>query len=267
MKIVQILPSLDVGGMERLVIAMAREQQRQGHQPAIYCLERAGTMADQLEALAIPVTVFGKGPGFSLSVVGEMARRLRAARPDVVHTHNALVHHYGVLAAKMAGVPVIVNTRHGYGNFGWDARRERIFNTTVHWTDAIVMVTQGVQEYFVTRRGIPSSRTRVILNGVDLEPFLARPAAPGTRRPVVRFGTVGRLHAAKNHVLLVRAFRDVLACVPGAELHILGEGACRSEMEAAIAELDGAEVMGRALRVALAKPREIARGSSEAAPQ
>jgi RNA recognition motif-containing protein len=39
------------------------------------------------------------------------------------------------------------------------------------------------------------------------------------------------------------------------------------DAEAAIGELDGAEVMGRALRVALAKPREIARTSSETAPQ
>ena len=39
------------------------------------------------------------------------------------------------------------------------------------------------------------------------------------------------------------------------------------DAEAAIGELDGAEVMGRALRVALARPREIARTSSETAQQ
>lgn len=37
------------------------------------------------------------------------------------------------------------------------------------------------------------------------------------------------------------------------------------DAEAAIGELDGAEVMGRALRVAIAKPRETGRGSCEVA--
>ena len=31
----------------------------------------------------------------------------------MLHTHNHLVHHYGVLAGRIAGVPAIVNTRHG----------------------------------------------------------------------------------------------------------------------------------------------------------
>jgi glycosyltransferase involved in cell wall biosynthesis len=237
MKIVQMLPSLEVGGMEQLVVAMAREQQVEGHEPLIYCMVPPRTTAGQVDARGIPVTVFGKRPGFSFSLVREIARRMRIDRPDVVHTHNALVHHYGVLAAKLAGVPVVVNTRHGYGNFSWDARRERIFNAMSGWTDTIVMVTSGVQEYFVTRQGISRSRTRVILNGADIKPFLQRSAAPGTRRPAVRFGTVGRLNKAKNHVLLVRAFRDVVQTIPGAELHILGEGECRREIETCVNEL------------------------------
>jgi glycosyltransferase involved in cell wall biosynthesis len=237
MKIVQLLPSLDVGGMERLVIAMARQQKEEGHEPLIYCSVRPGVMARDVEALGIPVIDFAKRPGFSLSLVCEIARRMRLDRPDVVHTHNALVHHYGVLAGKLARVPVVLNTRHGYANFSWDATRERIFNAMSGWTDAIVMVTEGVQEYFVTQQRIPRARTRVILNGADIEPFLARQASPGSRRPLIRFGTVGRLSAPKNHTLLVRAFHQVLQVIPQAELHIMGEGECRAEIESTIAEL------------------------------
>src|SRR4051794_3121657 len=115
MKIVQMLPNLDVGGMERLAIAMARQQKSEGHQPIIYCTTHAGAMAAQAEAMGVPVIAFEKRPGFSVSVIRDIARRLRADQPDVVHTHNALVHHYGVIAARLAGVRVVVNTRHGYG--------------------------------------------------------------------------------------------------------------------------------------------------------
>ena len=241
MKIVQILPSLDVGGMERLVVAIVRQQQLEGHQPILYCTTHAGAMASQVERLGVPLIAFDKGPGFSLSLVRAIQKQLLADQPDVVHTHNALVHHYGVIASRLASVPVVVNTRHGYGSFGWDRKRETIFNAMARWTDAIVMVSRGVQDYFVTERRIDRGRTHVILNGTNLDPFLAHPALPGSHRPVFRFGTVGRLNVAKNHVLLVQAFAKILPQLPNAELHILGEGECRPQIEAQIAELGVAD--------------------------
>jgi len=241
MKIAQLLPSLDVGGMERLVIALARQQQTEGHHPIIYCMNHGGAMCASTVAEGIPVVEFAKGPGFSWSFVRRLAAQLRADRPDVLHTHNALVHHYGVIAARFADIPVVVNTRHGYGNLQWSAKREGLFNAAARWTDAIVLVSTGVQRYFVEQRRIAAESTHVILNGTDCSAFLKQRARPGSHRPAFRFGTVGRLAPPKSHVTLIRAFARVAAETPGAELHILGEGECRPAIEAAIAEerLDG----------------------------
>lgn len=237
MRIVQMLPSLDVGGMERLVIALARKQKETGHESILYCLSHSGTLAPQAEAHGLQIRIFHKRPGFSFSTIRDITRMLHIDRPEVVHTHNALVHHYGVIAAKLARIPVVVNTRHGYGSLAWDAKRETIFKTMANWTDAIVLVTKGVQDYFVTEQRIARHRTRVIMNGAEVDQFLRRPANPGSRRPVIRFGTVGRLAPPKNHVLLVRAFAALLPQFPAAELHLLGDGECRREIESCIAEL------------------------------
>src|SRR6202790_2334617 len=126
MRIVQLLPSLDIGGMERLAIDLARQQKAEGHYHSIYCTSYPGQLATDLQAADVPLHSFGKTDGFSLRLIRDLAARLRVDRPDVLHAHNALVLHYGIAAARLARVPLVVNTRPG-GNMNWDPHRERIW--------------------------------------------------------------------------------------------------------------------------------------------
>ena len=225
MRIVQLLPSLDIGGMERLAVDLACRQKSEGHQPAIFCTSHAGELAPEAEEAGIPVRAFGKGPGLSLRLVVDLAKALREQRADVVHAHNALVLHYGVAAARLAGVPVVVNTRHG-GNMNWDPHCERIWRRAVPWANAVVFISEGVREYYVVRDKLSSRNIRVIYNGIDLDKFAARPRSASDL--TFRFGAVGRLVPAKDHVTLVKAFALAAAQLPKSELHLLGEGPCRT---------------------------------------
>ena len=244
MKIVQLLPSLDLGGMERLAVDLACQQKAEGHAPSIYCTSHPGQLMPESEAAGVPVHAFGKTTGFSLHLIRDLATRLRVDRPDVLHAHNALVLHYGIAAARLARVPVVVNTRHG-GNMNWDPHCERIWRRAVRWTDAVVFISEGVRDYYVTKDHLSRYNTSVIYNGIHVERFSARPAHPAARLPLFRVGCVGRLVPAKDHVTLIRAFFLVAKAMPEAELHILGEGPCR----AAISQT--AESLGIANRVFL----------------
>jgi glycosyltransferase involved in cell wall biosynthesis len=77
----------------------------------------------------------------------------------------------------------------------------------------------------------------VILNGIPMESFLARPAAPGSRLPRIRFGTIGRLVPAKAHSILIDAFARVSRSIPAAELSIFGYGSLDAELAGQIARL------------------------------
>ena len=244
MRITQLLPSLDIGGMERLAIDLARQQKAEGHYPSIYCTSYPGQLATDLQAADVPLHSFGKTDGFSLRLIRDLAARLRVDRPDVLHAHNALVLHYGVVAARLAGVPVVVNTRHG-GNVNLDPHCERIWRQSVRWTDDVVFVSEAVRELYVTKDRISTHNTSVIYNGIDVEKFSAHPAQPAAHLPRFRVGTVGRLVPAKDHVTLVRAFAMVAKSMLAAELHIMGDGACRSEISQV------AESLGIANRVSL----------------
>ncbi len=52
-------------------------------------------------------------PARDVLALVELARLFRRLRPAVVHTHNPKPGLYGRIAARLAGVPVVVNTVHG----------------------------------------------------------------------------------------------------------------------------------------------------------
>jgi len=110
-RIVQLVENLEVGGLERLDGDLAIAQKQSGHQAIVYCLHDSGPLAETLEEASIPVVAFRKAAGFSMGTILAMARSLRGHQVDVIHGHNPGVHPYA-LSARIARVPVCVNTRH-----------------------------------------------------------------------------------------------------------------------------------------------------------
>ena len=243
MRIVQLVNNLDMGGLERLAVDLASCQLAEGHEPTIYCLVHPGRIAAEAAERGVCVRSFGKAAGPHLSVAWKIAEQLRRDRPDVLHTHNHLVHHYGVMAGRIADVPVIVNTRHR-AEFRFvsgpegsqvttespDRKSDLIFRATMPWTDSVVLISEATSEFFVRYRGIPKSKTRVILNGAHLERFLNVPAHPGSAAPRIRFGIAARMVPEKDHFTLLRAFAIVAGELPGAELLIAGDGPLRDRL-------------------------------------
>ena len=237
MRIVQLVEDLELGGLERLAVDLALAQHGAGHQVWVYCVFGAGPLAGSLEAAGIPVVPFHKSPGFSISTVLAMAKRLRADRIDIIHGHNPGVHHYAALAARLAGVPVCVNTRHSVTTSKGLPYQERYFRWVRPLTSQVVLVCDFVRRGLERKLGYPPEKCSVILNGIPLAPFLARPASPGARRPRFRFGTIGRLVPAKGHAILLEAFARVRQAAPEAELSIYGYGDLQENLSAQIASL------------------------------
>jgi glycosyltransferase involved in cell wall biosynthesis len=237
LRIVQLVEDLKLGGLERLAVDLAIAQKQAGHQLSVYCLHHAGPLAASLQAAGIPVVAFQKARGFSLATVLVMARRLRADRVDAIHGHNPGVHHYAALAARLAGVPVCVNTRHSVGTSKGLPYQERYFRWVKPLTSHVVFVCDFVRQGLEPKLGYPPGKCSVILNGIPLAGFLARPASPGSRRPRIRVGTIGRLVPAKGHSVLIEAFARVSRTAPAAELSIYGYGDLHDELAAQIARL------------------------------
>jgi len=230
MRIAQLVETLEPGGLERIAVDLALAQKKAGHTPILYCMFGGGPLADEARGAGIPVLEFHKRPGFSVSILFNLARQLRQDAPDVLHTHNPGVHHYGALAAWMARVPVVVNTRHGPATSFGRAYQERYYRTVMPLTDRVVFVCEDSMRYLVDQRGLPGRKASVIVNGIELDPFLEQPAAPGSASPRIRFGSVGRMVPVKAHSILIDAFAQVARRLPDAELRIVGGGPLEADL-------------------------------------
>lgn len=237
MRIVQLFENLEVGGLESLAVNLALAQKQQGHQPLVYCLHGGGPLAAKLESAGIPVVPFHKAPGFSLRTVLAMARRLRHDRADVIHGHNPGVHHYAAVAARLAGVPVCLNTRHSVTTSQGVAYQERYFRWVRPLTSHVVFVSDFVRRLLLPRLGYPAEQCSVIINGIPLERFASNPDKAGHQKRPLRFGTVGRLVPAKGHAILIDAFGQIAPRLPDAVLSIFGYGELEGQLAAQIARL------------------------------
>lgn len=173
----------------------------------------------------------------------KLYRLIRRARPHIVHTHTAKAGVLGRLAARLAGVPVVVHTYHGHvlhGYYGplvnWLLRRmERLL---AHLTDCIVAVSDQVKHDLVAYGVAPPEKIAVIPLGLELRPFMEGGSLRGTFRHELGFtdgerlvGTVGRIFPVKNHRLFLDAAARVAGREPRARFVVIGDGALRLAME------------------------------------
>jgi lipopolysaccharide/colanic/teichoic acid biosynthesis glycosyltransferase/glycosyltransferase involved in cell wall biosynthesis len=171
-------------------------------------------------------------------------RLMRKERPHIVHTHAAKPGVLGRVAARLAGVPVIVHTFHGHilhGYYGpvmtWLLRRmERILARS---SDRIIAVSEQVKQDLVRYGVAPVEKISVIPLGFDLQPFLDSGEYRGTFSRELGLpndarlvGIVGRIFPIKNHRLFLEAAARVAAEEPSARFVVVGDGALRPEMEA-----------------------------------
>ncbi|WP_374369123.1 glycosyltransferase [Piscinibacter sp.] len=239
MRIAHVVESLEIGGLEHVVVALASAQRRRGHDVRIVCLWRRGALAERAEAAGIPVDCCDKQPGLDLGALARMRRMFRAFRPEVLHTHNPMAHYYAVAATVGLGIARILNSRHGMGSGQLSARREKLYRAALLATDHAVSVCDAARQRFVSHGVMPASKAVVVRNGIDLARFAPRNAIAGAalRQTLglppssVVFGTVGRLNEAKQQQRMLVALRTLIDQGEDAALAIVGDGELRAELE------------------------------------
>ena len=204
----------------------------------------------QVNAVVIPVLRRPIHPWRDLVAVWRLYQLMREFQPDVVHTHTAKAGFLGRLAARLAGVPVVVHTFHGHNFQGYFTPSmawvfvgmERL---AARWSDTIVTLTETLRrELAETYRIARRAQITVLPLGLDLSPFVNMSRgccgfrqAWGIPADVPLVGIVGRLAAVKNHALFLEAAALIHQKRPDVRFVIVGDGLTRLEVEAHIKRL------------------------------
>jgi len=191
----------------------------------------------------------------------------RETKPDIVHTHSGKAGILGRLAARRAGVSVIIHHIHGpsFGNFQgppanfiFTGAEKYAAKVTTHF---ICSAQAMARLYLAAGIGKPEMYTR-IFSGFELAPYLSATNDPGLRKNLglaendFVIGKIARLFKLKGHADLIAAFEKVLPKVPQARLLFVGDGSLRGELENQV-RANG--LAGKVIFAGLVSPSEVAR--------
>ncbi len=214
-----------------------------------------GTMLPPKPAVRSMVTqgeviLLDRRPGIDVRAIWSLSRMLRRHRVDILHTHNWGTYLYGVLAAKLAGVPIVVHGEHGleaHELAGLGRKRRWACHALAPLTTAFTVVSYHLRRRLAETWGIREQRVHVMPNGVDLERFhpLDGPERARQRREVLGLGdhdvalvTVASFRAVKNIPAVLRLMPSLVQAKPGLRYFLIGDGPQFQELADLVKALD-----------------------------
>ena len=217
-----------------------------------------GSVVAQLQRAGVQVDTLGAARWTDIGALPRLVRHLRRARIDVLHTRLPRAHVYGVVAARLAGVPSVVcnigapHSVHFAQQHGPLVGRllGRIERSALLRATAIVAVSSGAAREVLRHTNAPPAAVEVIDNGIDAAAYL--PDAErrrewrrrlGVADEDVVVGTVARLAPLKRLDWLVAAAPGICARAAAARFVVVGDGPLRNALTAQAAALGLADRM------------------------
>jgi sugar transferase (PEP-CTERM/EpsH1 system associated) len=235
--ICHVVLSLEPGGLENGVVNVVNGLDRSDFRCSVCCLQRRGEFTARLRP-DVEVIEMGLRPGNDPRLPLKLARLFRATRADIVHTRNPEAFFYGIVGARLAGVPIVVHSEHGRA-FPERRLRALVQRWLLTRADLIFAVSEQLKLDLSREIGVDARRIEVLENGVDLEKFHPHehPIGTGLADRSLLIGSVGRLAPVKNYSLLIEACAR-LPRVPWWRLVLVGEGPQRHALEKLVRKLD-----------------------------
>lgn len=230
MKIIQIIPLLDLAGAETMCENLTNSLIKLGHEVTVISLyDYHSVITERMEKNGIKIIYLNKKSGLDLSLTFKLVKIFKEYKPDVVHSH-LYAGKYAHVAASICGVPGKVYTIHNIAR-NEAGKMNRTFNRFLFKKCHVVPVslTKEIQKSVADEYNIDFKNTPVVFNGVSMEKCHIKNDYSGNGRIL----HIGRFSKQKNHEVLVRAFSRVVNRGSDVFLYLYGQG----ELEEAIKEL------------------------------
>jgi glycosyltransferase involved in cell wall biosynthesis len=164
MRIVQLLPELNEGGVERGVVELNREFTKKGIES--FVISAGGKLENQINLDGgnhIKFDVCSKNIFTLFSRVNGLKKILKELRPDIIHVRSRVPAWLVFFANKSLRIK-IVSTVHGFNSVGF-------YSSIMQKSDTVICVSNSIKEYIQKHYKTPENKITVIPRGIDLELF------------------------------------------------------------------------------------------------
>jgi glycosyltransferase involved in cell wall biosynthesis len=243
LNVARIISMLTVGGVQSMLLSTLPCFDKRRFNVRVCCTDRIGKVGRALQQRGVSVDLCRIRSRLHPVDLWSMAKWLKKNQIDIVHTHMYASNISGTVAAKMAGVPIIIS--HIHAAHEWRSRHRALIERLLDRSrSGYIAVSEAVREAFLEKTGLDCrDRIRVIQN---VHRFTEEDVAPDPRAlrqelripaasPVV--GTITRLVPVKGLDVLLRAARLVADHLPEARFVIVGKGREKAALAGLTSEL------------------------------
>ncbi len=246
MRILQVISTLGFYGAENVLLEIAREHQRLGHESIVYGFSNSKFLPIELlkRAGEVKLQTVQQVCDKKLDIACLMTFRnfIRHNKIDVIHSHNYKSNFFIFFSTVGLGIPC-VSTCHNW----IDTSSKMKFYSTLdkiilkHF-DKVIAVSNLIARELV-KTGVDRKKVKLISNGINLNKFATRPDRADARKrlgiPFERkiIGTVGRLTSEKGHIYLINAAKVILKEREDVCFLIVGDGPLRHNLERQASDL------------------------------
>jgi glycosyltransferase involved in cell wall biosynthesis len=241
MRILLAAKTMGVGGLERIVVALARELRRRGH--AVWVVSSGGELVPNLDRagathVLAPLEITSP---LGVATSAQTIRRLiHDERIDLVHSFSATASVAVNLALRVSDGRVrLVSSPMGLQN---SARELPVTTWLRNWflalgAEQILVISPEIRRHLKRVGARDESLVDFNFVGLDVQAFRGAPDDRGSVRQEFGFAedapivsTVGALHPRKSHELFIDAAARVVEEVPRTRFLIVGQGELREEL-------------------------------------
>ena len=255
-KVLHPITRLIVGGAQENTMYTAAMLDPQRFKAEIFSGPQTGSEGSLIEEVrqrSIPLTISPHllreiSPLHDPLALIELTRYIRENNFTIVHTHSSKAGILGRLAAKLARVPVIIHTVHGWSFH--DYMSPSIRKLYVHlerfaasFTDQLIVVTQrdiqkGLREGIGEENKYRLIRSAIPLSEFDPEQYDRNSVRQelGIPEEAIIIGNIGRFSPQKNPLEWVRIAGEISRTNPDAHFLLVGDGPLRSQVEDLLAK-------------------------------
>lgn len=223
MNILQILPELNVGGVETGVLDLSKRLVQSGHKAVV--VSNGGRLTKALESYGVihyQLPVHQKSLFTIIRMIRPLAEIIRKEEIDVVHARSRLPAWIAYFACRKTGKP-LVTTCHGY-------YRRHLFSRAMGWAKFVITPSQVIAKHMVEDFGVPREKIIMIPRGVDLEKFTFIPPDKRISKEF-HIGIIGRITPIKGHDYFLKAVAKLVQELNDAPIKvwIIGDSASRHD--------------------------------------
>lgn len=221
MKILQILPELNVGGVETGTLDLSKYLVRLGHKVVV--VSAGGALVKELEASGAKhytLPVHKKSIFLMYKLIPLLAGIIKQEEIEIVHARSRVPAWIAYFACRRTKA-VFITTCHGY-------YKKHFFSMVMGWAKRVIVLSNVIARHMIDDFGVPHDRIRLVPRSVDLERFKYLDPK-SKRKEEFNVGIIGRITPLKGHLHFIKAMARISRTVPRLKIWIVGDAPASKE--------------------------------------